>query len=226
MVQNILNAMDSDDINSIDDTVESTQVAMIVKEAFYDLMALRDWPFLRTESQLIGLGDTSNPTKMQFPEGVNKVFWIKYNKNEVEYLHPKQFKDMVDSRTASSTIDSNGFGTDADPKYWTSYDDKYVVFDSYTSANENSLTSANSFIYGIVVPSWEHLDEFVPNIPDKYFPTLLAEAKATCFINLKQQMNNREEMKAKRGRVTMQHEAWRNDQAEHTTNRKINYGRK
>ena len=226
MVQNILNAMDSDEVNSISDTTESAQVATIVKETFFDLMAIRDWPFLRTETTLTGLGDTSNPTKMEIPETVNKIFWIKYNKKDVEYLDPKSFKDMIDARTASSTVDANGFVTNADPVYWTSYDDKYIIFDGYDSSVDTTLMASKSFVYGLNAASWTHSDSFVPDLPDKYFPTLLAESKAACFINLKQQMNNREEMKAKRGRVTMQNEAWRNEKGEVKSNSKVNYGRK
>lgn len=226
MVQQILNAMDSDEVNSISDTVESAQVATIVKETFFDLMALRDWPFLRTESALTGLADTNNPTKMLIPETINKIFWIKYNKKEVSYLDPKSFKDMIDMRVAGTNVDSNGYVTNLDPVYWTTFDDEYVVFDGYDSSVDSTLQTSKSFVYGVTAPSWTHSDGFIPDLPDKYFPTLLAEAKSACFINLKQQMNNREEMKAKRGRTTMQNEAWRSDDGETKSNSKINYGRK
>jgi len=46
ITQKILSSLDSDPVNSIDDTVESIQVADIVKESYYSLMAERDWPFL------------------------------------------------------------------------------------------------------------------------------------------------------------------------------------
>lgn len=227
MVQNILSAMDSDAVNSIDDTVESEQVALIVKETYFDIITQRDWPFLRTTFQFTGLGDTDNPTKMRIPTDYNKVLWVKYNKKEVTYLDPKEFQNVVDSRVQQTgVVDANGFGLNADPSYYTSFDDDYVVFDSYDSTSESTLTSANCLVYGVLAPSWTHSDAFTPLLPDKMFPTLLADAKATCFLNLKQQANAREERRAQRGRVRMQNEAWKNNDAEGKWNTKVNYGRR
>src|SRR5258706_9554655 len=90
MTQNILDAMDSDSINSIGDTVESSQVANVIKETYFYIVAQRDWPFLKTHTTLVGLADVSNPTHMEFPENCDKVFWIKYNKKDVTYMEPKQ----------------------------------------------------------------------------------------------------------------------------------------
>ena len=227
MVQNILNAMDADPVNSISDTVEALQVAEFIRESFEDLMSQREWAFLRTYSQLTGLGDTSNPTTMQIPDGINVVYWIKYNKSDVLYLDPKDFKDMIDGRNVSNdNVDANGFVTDQMPQYWTSFDDKYVTFDSYDSAVESTLTSVNSYIYGVKVPNFTMSDTFIPDIPEKFFPTLLAEAKATCFINLKQQANAREERKAQRGRVMLRNEAWKAKSGEPKYKSNVDYGRK
>ena len=77
MTQDILNDMDSDPVNSIDDTDESIQVAQIVKTTYFNITSQRDWPFLRTLSALTGLGDTNNPTKMQIPTTSNKIHSIK-----------------------------------------------------------------------------------------------------------------------------------------------------
>ena len=76
MTQNILSALDSDAVDSIDETVEAIQVADLVKEAYFDIMSQRDWPFLFQLSQLTGLSDVNNPTKMLLPATVNKVKWI------------------------------------------------------------------------------------------------------------------------------------------------------
>jgi hypothetical protein len=57
------------------------------------------------------------------------------------------------------------------------------------------------------------------------FPVLLADAKATCFVNIKQQANAREERRAQRGRMIMRNEAWKTNDAEGKYNRKVSYGR-
>lgn len=228
MVQDILNDMDSDPANSIDDTVESGQVAQIVKTAYFKLVTSRDdWPFLRTLTQLTGLGDTSHPTKMRIPTGMNKIYWLKYNKKDVSYLEPKEFKDLLDKRTErADVVDADGYGLNVDPSYWTSYDDDYIFFDSYDSDADSTLQQSKSSCYGILVPSWTHSDSFTPTLPAKMFPTLLADAKGTAFLALKQQGNAKEESYAAKGMVRFQNSAYKNDKAEPTYNNDINYGRK
>lgn len=227
MTQNILSAMDSDVANSIDDTVEAVQVAELVKEAFFDLMSQREWPFLFTLASLEALGDVNNPTKMKIPETWNKIKWVKYNKQEVEYLAPEEFKHIIDNRTETANVtDANGYAINRDPKYWTSYDDVYIHFDGYNKTVESTLQASKSVGYAGLQPTWTHSDTFIPAIPEKFFPTLLSEAKAQAFINLKQQQNVREERKAQRGRMTMRNEAWKNEYGEIKYNTKVNYGRK
>jgi len=43
MVQDVLSDMDSDEVSSIDDTVEAMQVAQIIKTAFYEVINDGDW---------------------------------------------------------------------------------------------------------------------------------------------------------------------------------------
>jgi len=200
MVQSVLNSIDSDDVNSIDDTVESKQVAMFVKECYYELIGQREWPFLKDTFSLQGLGDTTRPTYMELDEDdVSKIEWIKYNKKDVTWLDPKDFQDMLDT---------------------------YFVFDGYDESAENTLQTANNLCYGVIVPSWTHEDDFIPRLPEKMFPTLLAEIKSTSSINLRQQANAKEERKAQRGRNTFQNEAWRNKSSQSSYNTKVNYGRR
>lgn len=226
MTQNILSALDSDPVNSITDTIEAVQVAEIIRESYFYITSKKDWPFAKQLFQLEGLADTDNPTKMKMPDTVSKVFWIQYNKKDVEYLDPFEFQSTINGREEQTgVIDANGYGINRDPLFWTTFDDKYVLFDSRDSTADDTLHASKTKVYGVRAESWTHVDEFVPNIPDKFFPTLLAEAKAQAFVNLKQQSNVREELKAKKGLIAMQNESWRNDAGETKYNRKVNYGR-
>jgi len=227
MTQNILSALDSDPVDSIDETVESVQVAELIKESYFELISQRDWPFLFVLDTLTALSDVNNPTKMKIPDGINKVKWIKYNKKEVEYISPEDFKYVIDTRSETpNVVNSSGYIINRDPKYWTTYDDVYVFFDAYNSVVDNTMQASKSVIYGTQQATWIHIDSFIPNIPEKFFPTLLAEAKSQAFVNLKQQSNVREERKASRGRMAMRNEAWRNESGEIKYNTKVNYGRK
>ncbi|CAB4170036.1 hypothetical protein UFOVP1528_46 [uncultured Caudovirales phage] len=227
MTQSILNVLESDEVNSISDTEESLMVANIVKESYFDLITVRDWPFLGTLTTLTALGDTDNPTKMRIPVGVNKIDWVKYNKKDVTFLEPKDFKDMIDLRNvADDNIDANGYITNRDPLYWTSYDDDYIYFDSYDITDDDTLYESKSSMFGYTIPTWTHVDEFIPLLPDKMFPTLLADAKGTAFLVLKQQGNSKEESKARKGKIRFQNEAWRNENGEKGSYHNINTGRK
>lgn len=227
IVQSTLNAMDSDDVNSIDDTVESSQVALFAKEAYYDLISQRDWPFLRTEFSLLGLGDTNRPTTMQLQEEMSKIEWVKYNKKDVSFIDPKDFRDMLDQRVAQTgVVDSNGIILNRDPLYYTTFDDVLFVFDSIDLTQNTTLVTAKSVCFGVRVPDWTHEDSFVPDMPAKMFPTYLAEVKSVSFLNLKQQANAAEARKSQRGRNIMQNEVWRNNASEAKWNTKVNYGRR
>ena len=226
MTQNILSSLESDVVNSIDDTVEAVQVAEFVREAYYDLMTQREWPFLRELSSLEGLGDTSRPTHMQMPESINKLYWVKYNKKEITWMEPDMFHAMISQRVPlASVVDANGYMLNGDPTYWTSFDDTTIVFDGYDSGVDTTLQQSKCVVYALRVASWTHTDSFVPNMPEKFFPTLLAEAKSSCFVNLKQQANPREERKAQRGRVALRDSIWRNQKGESKYNGDVNYGR-
>lgn len=226
ITQNILSALDSDPVSDIDETVESQQVVEIIKESYYELMSSRQWPHLRLLTTLTGLGDTANPTKMKIPDSMNKTYWVKYNGYEITYLTPEDFHDMIALRIPGLTVDSNGFGIDKDPSYYTSYDDVYLIFDSRDSSTDNTLQQSKSKVYGLTQASWTLSNTFTPDIPEKFFPVLLAEAKAQAFVNLKQQSNVREERKAQRGRVMIRNEAWKNKLGEPVYNSRVNYGRK
>ena len=46
MTQDILSDMDSDDVNSINDSVEALQVAQIIKTTYYNIIDGKNYAFL------------------------------------------------------------------------------------------------------------------------------------------------------------------------------------
>ena len=227
LVQSTLAAINSDEVNSITDSTEAMDVAYIVKDCYYDLITSRDdWPFMFTESQLTGLGDVTAPNKMRIPTTIAGVTDIKYNKVAVTYLSPREFKDMLDNRVEQAgVISSTGLMLDRDPTYWTTYDDDYIYFDGYNSAVDTTLQQSKSWVYGTKNVTWSMTDGYVPVLPDKMFPALLAEIKAEAFTSIKQQTNQRQERKAKRGRDRWQSQARRAKVARTTYDQGVNYGR-
>lgn len=205
MTQDILSAMNSDNVNNIQDTEESTMVAQHIRDTYDYLITSREWPFLSKLSALTSLGDTATPTKLEIPTNVEKIYWFKYNKEYVVWKDPTDFHDLIVSRdTTASNVDGNGYRTDKDPSYFTSYDDQYIFCDSYDSDDETTLQSINSVIYCTELPSWSHTDEYLPDLPDKFYTLLYQEALSVCFLNVKQQGNIKAESNAKNSKARMQ----------------------
>lgn len=80
IVQEILNDMDSDEVNSISDTTESLQVANIVKETFYHLVSQQALPEHESLFNLDASGDNTQPVLMYIPSNILKLYSIKYDK--------------------------------------------------------------------------------------------------------------------------------------------------
>ena len=113
MTQDILSDMDSDEVNSINDSVESLQVAQIIKTTYYNIIDGRDYDFLYELFQLDSSGTTSRPTHMKLPENIIDLKYVKYNTRKstdtkdkylkIKYLNPEDFMEMVDRRDSSKS---------------------------------------------------------------------------------------------------------------------------
>jgi hypothetical protein len=78
MTQSILAAMGSDQVNSISDTVESVQVAEILRQTYYNMLGRYDLPEHNQFIQLIASGNGLKPTIMTFPDGISRIEWVTY----------------------------------------------------------------------------------------------------------------------------------------------------
>ncbi len=229
LTQNILGAMSSDQVSGITDTDESTQVAEILRETYEELMSQRDWTHLNKLVSLTGLGNTSFPTAMGLPSNVDNLIWFKYDNKvdnadpstfqEVIYKDPETFLDIIQSRTTDATNTTAyadpvsgivfNINTDNPPQYWTSFDDENIICDSFDSAVDNTLQSSKTSAYAVTETTWIESDDYIPDMPSKMFPLLLAEAKSVALLNLKQIASNKEEVRSRRQNNTMQHRSQR-----------------
>ena len=207
MTKDILSEMDSDDVNSINDTVESYQVARIIKNSFYEMIVPKHHKYYDKIFQLDGVGDSAKPTYMKLPTDVVTVEWIKYNGTNIDYYTPDDFLTAADALTASNTVTTTDYdnftfkvGTNKDPTYYTSFDDNYIVFNSYTLTDESTLQQVNSRIKANREPAFSITDTFEPDMPIQMFPQLLAEAKSTAFAHIKQMPSQKAEQRANRQR--------------------------
>lgn len=238
IVQDILSDMSSDNVNSINDTEEALQVARVIRTTFFEMMSVGDWPHLKEVFQLLALGDTNKPTHMRLPTNVSKVTSIKYNKSlvgQVEYCEIP-FMDSETFLTITTKLDSsspsNQLITDPTgltypvskiqmPTCWTSFDDEYIVFNSYDNTIDSTLQQVKTLCLGYREPTFSLVDTFTPDLPAKAFSLLLAEAKSACFNAIKQQPNAKEEQRARRQRSWLGTERHRT----HSQIEYPNYGR-
>lgn len=228
MVQDILSEMDSDEVNTIDDTIESVQVAQTIKTCYFEMIGNRNWPHLKKLITLDNLSDVNRPNYLECPENVKEMLFFKYDKRkatetkhnylEVFWKDPDSFLRYTNSRNSDNTnvlevTDFNGVKllilNDVAPTYWTSFDDVHIVTDSFDNIVEATLQGSKTQCSAYVNPIWVHDNDAIPDLPIDAFPALLAEAKSTCFFNIKQMANQKAEQKASRQQRWLSRKAWK-----------------
>lgn len=213
--------MDSDEVNSISDTVEAQQVANVIKTSYEDLVSYLDLPERFTLFQLNDSGDPDLPVVMYRPAGISRMLWLKYdcqttddttvNYREMKYLAPQDFLDQIipqaqqDDTVEFNVNDMRFFcWTDRAPTYWTSFDDYTIIFDSIDLSVDTTLQQDKTLCYGKQTTDFLLEDGFIPPLDEDKFSLLFNEAKAMCFAELKQTEHKRAEKKVRQGMVKSQ----------------------
>jgi len=210
-IQKALSAIDSENVMTIGDTIESEQIADLLDTTYDDLIGEFNWPFLFTSGKL---ESTPESNVLKVPEGIYSIEWIKYDKELIDFI---PYSEMIDR------IDRDGIKTDTAPSYWATRDDENIVFDSYNGV----LLPALSLIYGVRVPQRLISDTSVPDIPERFHTVLLHGLVAQCFYTLKgdDSLGDRYYKRFREGKVAMKRWAKLHEE-KHLTNKDLNYGRK
>jgi len=227
LTQRILNDMNGDEVNSIADTIESQQVAQVIRDVYDEIIASRTWPHLNSLISLSPQG-SARPTHMDTADLWVYIDSIRYNVRDadatrdnyepLDFMDKEVFMDHLNARNSSASnvdtiTDPSGVKlfilNDARPLFWTSFDDEAIVFDAYDSGVDTNLQESKFQCMGNVEPAWTHSDTFVPDLPAKAFPYLLAEAKSVAFNALMQVGNQKAEQQSRRQRVRLSREKWR-----------------
>jgi hypothetical protein len=247
LTQTVLSSMDSDEVNSITDTVEAAQVANIIKTVYLDIISRANLPEHFSLFSLDASGDSSKPTLMTLPSTVSDLLWLKYNcetttnTNQffkaLEYLSLPDFlnrmhglnEDDTNVIAFSHTIDSSVvqfmYRNDIAPSCFTSFDDNTLIFDSYDATVDTTLQSSKTLAYGKLVIPFTLSDSFTPDLDASQFSLLLNEAKSLAWAELKQTQHTKAEGTARRQWVALQGSK---DRVDHRSfrDRTPNYGRK
>jgi hypothetical protein len=203
VVQDVLNDMDSDEVNSISDTVEATQIANICRSVYYDVITTVDLPEHSELITVTGLANSLYPNWMD-ADDVTEIKELRYNVSEtageleyrvIDYIPPNEFVQRISTRDTSQTEviivndPVSGIGlpiiNNKMPDYFTSFDDRYLCFDSYDSSIDTTLQTSKTLCLGIKIPTFTMTDSAVPDMDDTIFPYYLAEVKTRALSLLK-----------------------------------------
>lgn len=247
-VQDILSALDSDEVNSVSDTTESLQVLRILKRSYDGIVTRADLNEHYTLFELQPSNDVTQPTIMYRPNNVDSILWVKYNKatledtnsnfQEITFLDMNEFlrrmysikedADNVISYTVSSSTDTiNILGYDnKSPTWFTTFDDRTLIFDSYDASVDSTLQNDKSLAYGKKDQTFSNTDSFIPFLDNEFSTLLLNEAMVLAFAELKQMPHEVAKQWANRAWTKTNHSKRGIDQDIRPITYAPNYGRK
>jgi hypothetical protein len=220
IAQEIASSMDSDEFNSINDSVESQQIAKVIKRAYFDIITRQKMPEHYTMFSLTASGDNTQPTVMFVPDDFESVEKVLYNKEtatqtdmdfqEIKYVPLMEFLDRMymlsesDTEVGTFNLSTQGGGLDVlyknneAPTSYTNIDDRTVLFNSYDSSVDTTLQASKSLAYGRRAITWSEGDVFIPDLDESQFPLLINEAKSLAWLELKQMPHQKAEQNARR----------------------------
>lgn len=212
IVDEILSAMESDAVNSINDTQEAQQVALLVQSVFYDIATELDLDEQEGVFELEASTDDTKPVLMTVPVNCIRLDAVRYNTQEdtevraqhigMQFIPHHEFIERTnglynDTNTNvgsyTLTIDGDTFEyhyyKDRMPSCYTTIKDKYVLFDAYDSEVETTLQSNKTMAFGRTYQTFLLEDTYTPPLSPTQFAYLRNKAKARAFIEMKQTLN-------------------------------------
>jgi hypothetical protein len=227
MTQDILSVMESDEVNSIADSVESLQVAEVIRGTYYDMHSNRNWPHRHQLVKLVAYSDSTKPTHMRVDEDFTEITALKYNKakagetrkryEDVAWKNPDDFLRYINIRNNDEdniivVVDPTGvellIKNDQHPTYYTSFDDFTIVFDSYLSSVDTTLQASKIQAMAYVFPELVLDDVSIPFMPVEAFAALEAEARSRCQFWFKDTQDVKSEQEAGRQQRWLSRKDW------------------
>lgn len=226
LTQAVLSSMDSDEISSIGDTVESQQVVEVIKTVYDDIISRSDLVKNKTLFNLTGSSDPTKQIVMTKPTNIEKIDWLIYDCRtadmtipawkDLEYLPPDNFIQMMHAYNPAEPSVSqfdhlvNGFTirfaykNDQAPRFYSTFDDDMVFFNAYDAAVDASLQASKSIGFGQKINTFVKQDTYVPELPGHLFPLLLNESKSLAWVELKQAEHPKAEAAARKNWLHLQ----------------------
>lgn len=240
-VQRVLEKLNLDPVNSINDTEDALLVTREAESTFYDLMTRAEWQDKNKVLEVESLADLAQPTALRLPDNVHNIAFLRYdvttgtdvNKKvrQVKWLEPEDFLEKsYKLNTSNSNVQELDYEDvplfirdDKMPDYYTSFDNKVLILDSYDKTVEDTLNGSKSICHGKVIPTWSEVDEFVIPVQESLFPLYLSMLSSACSLYMNSQVSQEDERRQARGLSRMRREQIKTEMEYFP---KFKYGRK
>lgn len=230
MVKGILNDTDGEAIDSIDDLEEARMIASVIQDTYYAMVSTGNIPETVKQVDLVAASNSLTPTTFIIPEHVKKISDIQYDVSPD--ADPRQFRTLK-YKEPREFMKLNFKGTwiedykiyvrdDKQPNYFTTFDDRVLVLDSFDSTVDNTLQAHKTKAMAAMFPPWSMDDDFVPLIDDNALIILYEDAKATYQSLFKGGPDPKIEMRVRRLRALSQNDM----DALKFPNKRVRYGRR
>lgn len=226
VVQEYLDSTSGFYVNSIHETDEALQVAKIAERVYYRMVQqYPDLLFTMKDTNLDAVSDSARPNYLLIPKDVqdiqqSKIYYnvaegststLKYK--ELIYMPPVEFADYTGKRDDSSAnaIVVEGFDSNKMvvidnqwPTYFTSFDNTYVVFDSYHKDYDSTLQASKTRIVATEQAIFLQEDDFIIPIPETLSETYLDMFLDEAMNLIYQQPNAMLSQRARAARIRLQ----------------------
>ncbi len=239
IVQRIGEAIGSDEIDTLTETIESIEITNIVEDTFIEVLSRRDWEFLRDRALQLDARDAGDTKIMnlKIPSNVTRLQCVKYIDDngkfvELTYLPACDFLTRIQGRNVADTnitAINNDDGvalliiTDQRPTMYTSFDEENITFDAHDATRGVGNLVVDSVIVANIIPAMDFTDPTATlPVPERMETLIINEAKATAGVHLRQNVDPRAERIARRQGIKLR-------ELEHKTRRdqpELNYGRR
>lgn len=230
IVQDILSDTDGEPVNSLGDSLEAQQYAVVVQDTFYDILSRQSKPETQSLLKLTALSDASFPSHFNYPDNVTGVSKVWYDTSDdasfeytaVDWCNPDEFLRRTDTRSADYTAVTDKEGgtqlritNNRHPSFYTSFDDYYIVMDAYKSTVDTTLQASKVRAFGTTFPIFDRTDDsYIPDMDSELHPYLVSESRARIQDQFKGGVTRKAEQTATRNKVGTQNDRHRTTQAE------------
>ena len=235
LVSQLGEGIESDEIESLNETIEASDIANILEQTYKEILNRKTWEFMKGHIRQLE-ASTLGANVLAIPADVLRIDKITYKDSngffvDVTYLSAEAFMMIVQARNTANDntiaiVNAAGVSinvrTDATPLYWTSFDEATVTFDAYDTALGIENLPTDSVIISDVMPITDFTDPLaVLNIPERMETLVFNEALVVCNYRLRQTADPRAERVARRQHISLR-------ENEHITNKNTQertYGR-